>query len=55
MKILAEVTAAVARWREVAGSHRLPPRDIDEMRPAFEHAAASEAMSLTKTLRARLA
>lgn len=30
-----EVAGAVARWREVAGRHRLSPSEVDRMEPAF--------------------
>jgi serine/threonine-protein kinase HipA len=44
--VLAEVARAVAGWRAVATSHGLPQRDLDAMRPAFEHAEAERAKSL---------
>jgi serine/threonine-protein kinase HipA len=48
LQVLAEVTGAVAHWRSVAASHSLPQRDIDAMEPAFEHAAAERARTLTQ-------
>jgi pyrroloquinoline quinone (PQQ) biosynthesis protein C len=34
-------------WRRVAESHGLTPRDLAEMEPAFEHAEARQARSIT--------
>lgn len=48
LEILAEVTKAVARWRDVARSHGLLSRDMDIMEPAFEHAEGDQARILTK-------
>ena len=36
-RILGEVGAATARWREVAADHGLESRAIEEMAPAFDH------------------
>jgi serine/threonine-protein kinase HipA len=44
--VLAQVTAAVARWRVVAASLGLQQRDIDAMQPAFEHAESKRARAL---------
>jgi hypothetical protein len=46
LEILAQVTRAVARWREVAVSHGLQQHDQDMMEPAFEHAEARRAWDL---------
>ncbi len=46
LEILAQVTRAVARWREVAISHGLQQHDQDMMEPAFEHAEARRARDL---------
>ena len=35
LEILAQVTRAVARWRDVANSHGLLQRDLDVMEPAL--------------------
>jgi serine/threonine-protein kinase HipA len=43
---LAQVTRAVARWREVAVSHGLQQHDLGMMEPAFEHAEARRAWDL---------
>jgi serine/threonine-protein kinase HipA len=52
---LAQVTRAVARWREVALSHGLQQHDLDMMEPAFEHAETRRARDLIEgpTARAR--
>jgi serine/threonine-protein kinase HipA len=47
LDVLAEVTRAAANWRRVAESHGLTPRDLAEMEPAFEHAEARQARSIT--------
>jgi serine/threonine-protein kinase HipA len=47
LEVLAEVTRAVGRWRQVARSHGLHGRDLDIMEPAFEHAEAERARVLT--------
>jgi serine/threonine-protein kinase HipA len=44
--VLAEVTNAVAGWRDVAKSHGLTNRDIDMMQPAFVHPEAERARDL---------
>ena len=48
LAVLAEVTQAVARWRSVAKSHGLLPKDLDVMEPAFEHAEGGRARELVK-------
>jgi hypothetical protein len=48
LEILATVTRAVTRWRTVAKSHGLLPRDLDVMEPAFEHAEGERARALTR-------
>ena len=48
LAVLAEVTQAVARWRSVAKSHGLLPKDLDVMEPAFEHAEGRRARELVK-------
>jgi serine/threonine-protein kinase HipA len=45
--ILAEVTRAVAGWREVAAGYGIQEEDAEAMEPAFEHAEADRARSLT--------
>jgi hypothetical protein len=35
--IVAEVAAAVSRWRTVAGRHGISRQEIDRMTSAFEH------------------
>jgi serine/threonine-protein kinase HipA len=47
--VLADVVNAVAAWREVAASHGLSGREIELMRPAFEHPEAKRARSLTQS------
>jgi serine/threonine-protein kinase HipA len=49
LAVVAEVTQAVARWRTVATSHGLRQRDLNEMEPAFQHAEAERALTLTGT------
>lgn len=46
--VLAEVVLAVAAWREVAKSHGLTNRDVELMKPAFEHSEAERARILTQ-------
>ncbi len=46
LETLAQVTRAVARWREVALSHGLQQHDLDMMEPAFEHAETRRARDL---------
>jgi serine/threonine-protein kinase HipA len=41
--VLGEVAESTANWRRVAASHGLTPRDLDDMKPAFEHAEAARA------------
>ena len=48
LAVLAEVTQAVARWRSVAKSHGLLPKDLDVMEPAFAHAEGGRARELVK-------
>ena len=48
IEVLAMVTRAVARWRDVAQSHGLSQQDLDVMEPAFEHAQGAQARALTK-------
>ena len=48
IEVLAMVTRAVARWRDVAKSHGLSQQDLDVMEPAFEHAQRAYAHALTK-------
>ncbi len=43
--VLKEVSAAVARWREVARQYGLTEHDIEEMAPAFEHSEAAAALA----------
>jgi serine/threonine-protein kinase HipA len=55
LETLAQVTRAVARWREVALSHGLQQHDLGMMEPAFEHAETRRARDLIegRTARAR--
>jgi serine/threonine-protein kinase HipA len=46
--VLADVVTAVAAWRDVAKSHGLSSREIDLMKPAFEHPEAERARSITQ-------
>jgi len=48
IEVLAMVTRAVARWRDVAKSHGLSQQDLDVMEPAFEHTQGAQARALTK-------
>jgi serine/threonine-protein kinase HipA len=48
LAVLAEVVRAVAAWREVAKSHGLTNRDVELMKPAFEHVEAERARTLTQ-------
>jgi len=48
IEVLAMVTRAVARWRDVAKSHGLSQQDLDVMESAFEHAQRAQAHALTK-------
>lgn len=41
--VLGEVVAAVAQWRRVAAHNGLVAKDLDLMRPAFEHAQTAAA------------
>lgn len=50
LDVLAEVTQAVAAWRDVAVSHGLQQEDLDAMEPAFEHAETERARALTAGL-----
>jgi serine/threonine-protein kinase HipA len=45
--VLADVINAVAAWRDVAKSHGLMSREIELMKPAFEHPEAERARNLT--------
>ena len=53
--VLAEVTQAVAAWRDVALSCGLQQEDLDAMEPAFEHAETERARALTAGLLGDLA
>ena len=55
VSVLAEVTHAVAAWRDVAVSYGLQPEDLDAMEPAFEHAETERARALTAGLLGDLA
>jgi serine/threonine-protein kinase HipA len=55
VSVLAEVTHAVAPWRDVAVSYGLQPEDLDAMEPAFEHAETERARALTAGLLGDLA
>ena len=46
--VLADVVNAVAAWRDVAKSHGLTSRELELMRPAFEHPEAERARNLTQ-------
>ena len=46
--VLADVVNAVAAWPGVAKSHGLSSREIELMKPAFEHLEAERARSLTQ-------
>ena len=46
LETLAQVTRAVARWRDAAVSHGLQQRDLNMMEPAFEHAETRRALDL---------
>ena len=46
LDVLGEVTQATANWRQVAASHGLTQRDLDDMAPAFEHAEAVQARAV---------
>jgi serine/threonine-protein kinase HipA len=47
--VLADVINAVAAWRDVAKSHGLMSREIELMKPAFEHPEAERARNLTQS------
>jgi serine/threonine-protein kinase HipA len=47
LDVLADVTQAVASWRDVAASYGLAGEDAHAMEPAFEHAETELARSLT--------
>jgi serine/threonine-protein kinase HipA len=55
VSVLAEVTQAVAAWRDVALSCGLQQEDLDAMEPAFEHAETERARALTAGLLGDLA
>ena len=48
LEILAQVTDAVTRWRDVAVSHGLLSRDLEIMKPAFDHAEFRRARHLVE-------
>jgi serine/threonine-protein kinase HipA len=48
LEVLSEVTQATANWRQVAASHGLTHRDLEDMEPAFDHAEAARARALIK-------
>jgi serine/threonine-protein kinase HipA len=50
LEVLAKVTRAAARWRNVATSLGVLQQDLDIMEPAFEHAEADRARALTDSL-----
>ena len=45
---LEEVVRAMATWRETAKSHGLSNRELESMKPAFEHPEAERALSLVR-------
>ena len=47
LDVLAEVERAAARWRQVAAKLGLSPREIEDMKLAFEHPEADRARFLT--------
>jgi serine/threonine-protein kinase HipA len=47
--VLAQVTRAAGRWRDVATSHGLQQADIDAMEPAFEHEERKRARALANS------
>jgi serine/threonine-protein kinase HipA len=55
LSVLAEVTHAVATWRDVAASYGLQQEDLEAMEPAFEHAETERARALTADLLGDLA
>jgi serine/threonine-protein kinase HipA len=55
LSVLAEVTHAVAAWRDVAAACGLQQEDLDAMEPAFEHAETERARALTADLLGDLA
>jgi serine/threonine-protein kinase HipA len=48
LEILAEVSRATARWREVAGEVGLE-QEIERMEPAFEHEASADARAVVES------
>ncbi len=54
LEALAQVAEAVARWRNVAASHRLPQRDLDIMESAFDHAEYRLAQQLIRSWSTRV-
>jgi serine/threonine-protein kinase HipA len=46
--IVAEVGAAVTKWRDVAKAHKLKPAEIDRMASAFEHDDLRQATAGTR-------
>jgi serine/threonine-protein kinase HipA len=55
LSVLAEVTHAVAAWRDVAVACGLQQEDLEAMEPAFEHAETERARALTADLLGDLA
>jgi serine/threonine-protein kinase HipA len=55
LSVLAEVTHAVAAWRDVAVGCGLQQEDLEAMEPAFEHAETERARALTADLLGDLA
>ncbi|MGI8449850.1 MAG: type II toxin-antitoxin system HipA family toxin [Streptosporangiaceae bacterium] len=49
LDVIANVTRAVGRWRNVARSHGLLQKDLDVMEPAFEHVEGERARAMTKS------
>ena len=47
LDVLGDVTGVTARWRQVAGALGVKPREIEDMKPAFEHLEADRARFLT--------
>jgi serine/threonine-protein kinase HipA len=47
LDVLAEVSRAVAGWRQVAAAHGLQPPDVEAMAPAFERPESDRARLLT--------
>lgn len=49
LETLTQVVRVVKRWRKVAASYGLQPRDIEAMEPAFEHAETKLAQDLVES------